>query len=252
MKNKEENTLVAYEKHQISLGNFLEKTKIIEIHPDDRSMLPYIQKNPILINVFNKAEKKIYQLLSDENGRKNALIDILRIIEKTLKMVSASIDQDALVCVAEEILKDFYYLNISEISQALNDGWKKLFKKNVDQNIKIQAASIYAWVKQYDHSRAVAIEEARARANKDFILKKNQEEEENEEEKATQENWLKFRKMFDERSKKNKEEEEKKEREPREAIRKLQEKYKNLIEVKKTKAIPMTKLQEKYKNLDKE
>lgn len=250
MKNKEENTLVAYEKHQISLGNFLEKTKIIEIHPDDRSMLPYIQKNPILINVFNKAEKKIYQLLSDENGRKNALIDILRIIEKTLKMVSASIDQDALVCVAEEILKDFYYLNISEISQALNDGWKKLFKKNVDQNIKIQAASIYAWVKQYDHSRAVAIEEARARANKDFILKKNQEEEENEEEKATQENWLKFRKMFDERSKKNKEEEEKKEREPREAIRKLQEKYKNLIEVKKRKAIPMKKLQEKYKNLD--
>lgn len=250
MKNKEKNTLIVYEKHEVSCGNFLEKIKIIEIHPDDRSMLPYMQKNPILINVFNKAEKKIYQLLSEENGRKNALIDILRIIEKTLKMVSASIDQDALVCVAEEILKDFYYLNISEINQALNDGWKKLFKKNVDQNIKIQAASIYAWVKQYDYARALAIEEARERENTDFKNKKEQEE--NEEEKATQENWLKFRKMFDERSQKNKEEEEKKEREPREAIRKLQEKYKNLIEVKKTKAIPMKELQEKYKNLDKE
>ena len=131
MKNKETNALIVYEKHEVSCGNILEKTKIIEIHPDDRSMLPYMQKNPILINVFNKSEKKIYQLLSEENGRKNALIDILRITEKTLKMVSASIDQDALVCVAEEILKDFYYLNISEINQALNDGRKKLFKKNV-------------------------------------------------------------------------------------------------------------------------
>jgi len=230
MKNKEKNTLIVYEKHEVSCGNFLEKIKIIEIHPDDRSMLPYMQKNPILINVFNKAEKKICQLILEENGREKVLIEILRIIEKTIKMVSSSIDQEALVFVAEEIIRDYYYFNISEINQAMVDGWKKLFSQNVNQNIKIQAASIYAWVKQYDHARSVAIEGARARANKDFILKKNQEEEETEEKNATEENWLKFRKMFDERTKKNKEEEEKKEREPREAIRKLQEKYKNLIE----------------------
>lgn len=237
MKNKETNTLVAYEKHEVSLGNFLETTKTIEIHPDDKSMLPYlileengrkIAKNPILINVFNKAEKKIYQLLLEENGRKNVLIEILRIIEKTLKMVSASIDQDALVCVAEEILKDFHYLNISEINQALNDGWKKIFDQNVNQNIKIQAASIYAWVKNYDYFRTKTIEEARALENKDFVLKKEQENQENDY-VGTEENWKKFRKMFDERLKRNKEEEEKKEREPREAIKKLQEKYKNLI-----------------------
>lgn len=252
MKNKETNTLVAYEKHEVRFGSILEKTKTIEIHPDDRSMLPYIEKNPILINVFNKAEKKIYQLLLEENGRKNVLIEILRIIEKTLKMVSASIDQDALVCVAEEILKDFHYLNISEINQALNDGWKKIFDQNVNQNIKIQAASIYAWVRNYDYLRTKAIEEARALQNKDFSLKKIQDNQENDEYVGTEENWKKFRKMFDERAKKNKEEEEKKEREPREAIRKLQEKYKNLIEVKKTKAIPIKKLQEKYRNLEKE